>query len=120
MSDRAARTTVAPSAARRLAVAAPMPREAPVTSTTLPSSDSFTSATLVFHVVARCFPEPDPDQLARRNPRRQLLPDVHRNVLRRGEPVGKPGHVDIQVMMVEGLVHVFVEQRLEDRHVEHV
>jgi hypothetical protein len=31
-------TTLAPSAARRLAIAAPMPREPPVTSATLPAS----------------------------------------------------------------------------------
>src|SRR5690606_26772135 len=104
----------------RDAIAAPMPRDAPVTSTSRPSSGSVTSPPRVLDVIARCLPEPDFLQATGRDSGRELLPYEDRNVLRRRQPVRKPLDVEIQVAMIQHRVDILVEQRLEDRDIDYV
>src|SRR5690606_11003890 len=117
---RAARITVAPAPLSRAAVAAPMPRDAPVTRAMRPASGALTSPSLVLDVVARRLPEPDAHQPPRGHPRGDLLPDEDGDVLRRRQPLGEPRHVEVQVAMVEHRMHVRIEERLEVPHIDDI
>src|SRR6185312_12287766 len=112
--------SVAPRPVTRAAIAAPMPRDAPVMTTVRPASDAVPSATAVLDEVARRFPQPDALEPACRNARDQLLPDENGNVLRGWQPVGKPGNVKVEVAVVELGVDVLVKKGLHDAHVDDV
>jgi len=70
--------TLAPSAASRLAMPAPIPRDAPVTSATLPASFP-----VLFHVPGLwtfCYPRPDSEKLLNEPEHRHLKLDFRREM----------------------------------------
>src|SRR5687767_10093626 len=78
------------------------------------------SASDIVHVVAGGFPEPDPRQAAPGNVGRELFPAEAGDVLGGGKLLPEPGHVEIQVAVIEHRKDALIGELLQNTDVNHV
>src|SRR5687767_14962734 len=118
---RAISATRAPCATSVVAMARPMPRDAPVTTPVAPSSRSpADSVALVLDIVVLGLPEPQAAQRARRHARRESPPARDDDVLGRRVDVSHELDVDIQVAVVDAVDDLALYDGLERAQVDDV
>src|SRR5918993_4609640 len=118
---RAISATRAPCATSAVAVARPIPRDAPVTTHVTPSSRSAAdSAALVLDIVVLGLPEPQAAQRARRHTRREGPPARDDDVFGRRVDVSHELDVDIQVAVVDPVDDLALHDGLERAQVDDV